>query len=45
MNTFMTQDLQWVTSRPITDIVRLRAESYPQFSHGPRTATSGPCAP
>ncbi|MCB1987023.1 MAG: DUF3488 domain-containing protein, partial [Burkholderiaceae bacterium] len=39
MNTFMTQDLQWVASRPITDIVRLRAESYPQFSHGPRTAT------
>ena len=39
MNVFMTQDLQWVASRPITDIVRLRAESYPQFSHGPRAAT------
>src|SRR3990167_5113482 len=32
---FMTQDLQWLSSRPMTDVVRLRAESYKQFRHGP----------
>lgn len=36
---FMAQDLQWLSSRPMTDVVRLRAESYPQFRHGPPTAT------
>lgn len=35
MDTFMTQDLQWLTSRPITDVARYKAESYPQFTHGP----------
>lgn len=39
MFVFMTQDLQWLTSRPITDVVRFRAESHPQFRHGPATAT------
>ena len=33
--TYMTQDLQWMTTRPITDVVRYRAESYPEFRHGP----------
>ena len=36
---FMTQDLQWLSSRPMTDVVRLRAESYPQFRHGPAADT------
>jgi transglutaminase-like putative cysteine protease len=31
----MQADLQWLTSRPITDLVRYKATSYPQFSHGP----------
>jgi transglutaminase-like putative cysteine protease len=35
--TYMTQDLQWVAARPIIDVVRYRAESYPQFRHGPTT--------
>ena len=35
----MTDDLQWLTNRPITDVTRYRAESYPQFRHGPDTAT------
>lgn len=35
MQAYMTQDLQWLTSRPITDVVRYRAESYPAFRHGP----------
>ena len=31
----MTADLQWRTSRPITERVRFDAVSYPQFRHGP----------
>ncbi|MDB5885332.1 MAG: transglutaminase domain protein [Polaromonas sp.] len=37
----MQDDLQWMTSRPITDLVRYRAVSYPQFSHGPRQQMLG----
>ncbi|MBY0411802.1 MAG: DUF3488 and transglutaminase-like domain-containing protein, partial [Burkholderiaceae bacterium] len=40
MGTFMTQDLQWLTSRPITDVVRYEVESYPRFTHGPSAFTS-----
>ncbi len=29
-----TADLQWLASRPITDLLRYRAESFPQFSYG-----------
>ncbi len=39
METLMTQDLQWFTNRPITAVVRYKAESYPQFSHGPSAPT------
>ncbi len=35
LNTVLTQDLQWVTDRPVTDLLRYRAESYLQFRHGP----------
>lgn len=31
----MTGDLQWLTDRPVTDLVRYRAESHPSFRHGP----------
>ena len=31
----MDADLQWLTHRPITDIVRYKAQSYPAFTHGP----------
>ncbi len=31
----MGPDLQWLANRPITDVVRYSAESYPQFEHGP----------
>ena len=34
----MTPDLQWLASRPITDIVRYQATSYPGFRHGPLSA-------
>ncbi len=32
---FLTQELQWVAERPITDIVRYQAESHPRFTYGP----------
>jgi protein-glutamine gamma-glutamyltransferase len=31
----MSSELQWVADRPITDLVRYRAESHPVFRHGP----------
>jgi protein-glutamine gamma-glutamyltransferase len=31
----MTHELQWVSNRPVTDIVRYQAESYADFRHGP----------
>ncbi len=31
----MTPELQWLTERPITDMVRYTAQSYPNFRHGP----------
>jgi transglutaminase-like putative cysteine protease len=30
----MSADLQWLSYRPITDLLRYRAESYPQFRYG-----------
>jgi protein-glutamine gamma-glutamyltransferase len=33
----MTSDLQWVLNRPVTDLLRYKAESYPAFRHGPRS--------
>jgi len=33
---FQTTELQWRTSRPMTELVRYRAESYLQFQYGPR---------
>jgi transglutaminase-like putative cysteine protease len=31
----MLPDLQWLTNRPVTDIVRYKARSFPAFTHGP----------
>ena len=31
----MTPDLQWLTDRPITELLRYDARSYPDFRHGP----------
>ena len=36
MQAYMTQDLQWMTTRPITDVLRYQAVSYPEFRHGPQ---------
>ncbi|MDP9878601.1 transglutaminase-like putative cysteine protease [Variovorax boronicumulans] len=40
-----TPDLQWFVNRPITDLVRYRAESHPQFQSGPITRTGGRLQP
>ena len=37
----MDTDLQWLTQRPITDVVRYTASSYPQFRHGPLQPVPG----
>jgi transglutaminase-like putative cysteine protease len=34
---FMTPELQWLTRRPMNELVRYRAESHPVFQHGPLT--------
>ena len=39
--TSMQEDLQWLTIRPVTDIVRFKATSYPSFQHGPTTRVPG----
>ncbi|EJE50595.1 transglutaminase-like enzyme, predicted cysteine protease [Acidovorax sp. CF316] len=36
MQAYMTQDLQWMTTRPITEVLRYQAVSYPEFRHGPQ---------
>lgn len=37
----MTPDLQWMAERPIGDLVRYRATSYPTFRHGPSRQVIG----
>lgn len=39
--TTMTSELVWLTDKPITDIVRYKAESATAFSHGPVKAIVG----
>jgi len=38
----LTSELQWVASRPVTDLLRYRAQSHPLFRYGPRTAAAVP---
>lgn len=33
----MTSELQWLSSQPVTDLVRYSAESYVDFRHGPQS--------
>ncbi|MDP3799241.1 MAG: DUF3488 and transglutaminase-like domain-containing protein [Polaromonas sp.] len=37
----MQADLQWTVNRPITDLVRYKAQSYPIFRHGPTRPVFG----
>ena len=38
----MSSELQWVATRPVTDLLRYRAESHTQFRYGPRSASEVP---
>ena len=37
----MQDDLQWLANRPVTELVRYKAQSYTTFKHGPTQAVSG----
>jgi protein-glutamine gamma-glutamyltransferase len=37
----MTPDLQWLSSKPFTDLVRYKVQSHTQFRHGPLKAVPG----
>ena len=39
MDVYMTPDMQWITSRAVTELLRYRAVSYPVFRHGPAQQT------
>ena len=39
MRAFMTQDLQWLGSRPVSELLRYRATSHTDFRHGPLVRT------
>ncbi len=36
----MSSELQWVANRPVTDLLRYKAESHPVFRHGPGNAAA-----
>ena len=37
----MTSELQWLSNRPVSELLRYRAQSYTDFRHGPSRATAG----
>jgi transglutaminase-like putative cysteine protease len=39
--TRQTADLQWLTERPVTSLLRYRVQSFPDFRHGPKQAVAG----
>ncbi len=41
MDVVMTQELQWITNRPISDLLRYSASSSTRFSHGPERMSIG----
>jgi protein-glutamine gamma-glutamyltransferase len=42
LETVMTSELMWLASRPVTDLLRYKAESYTVFRHGPRSIAALP---
>jgi len=36
LETVMTSELQWIGDKPVTDLLRYKAESHTKFRHGPR---------
>ena len=41
MDIAMNPQLQWLADRPLSDLVRYRARSYPDFRYGPARRTAG----
>jgi hypothetical protein len=41
LDAVMTPELQWMADRPITDLMRYSAQSYPDFRHGPQRRVAG----
>jgi transglutaminase-like putative cysteine protease len=39
--TSMSADLQWLTNRPVADLIRYKVQSYPVFRHGPEQRVPG----
>jgi len=35
----MSSELQWITKRPVTELLRYQAQSYLRFRHGPQSAS------
>jgi protein-glutamine gamma-glutamyltransferase len=40
LQSVMTSELEWLATRPITDLLRYRAESFPDFRSGPLTVNT-----
>ena len=40
-NTIMQSDLQWITNRPVNDLLRYKVQSYTSFKHGPQQPVIG----
>ena len=39
LQAYMARDLEWLSARPVGEVLRYRATSYPQFRHGPLAET------
>ena len=37
----MQADLQWLVNKPVSELLRYKAQSFPAFSHGPATSAVG----
>ena len=40
-NAVMQSDLQWITDRPVNDLLRYKAQTYTSFKHGPLQSVIG----
>ena len=40
-STVMQSDLQWITNRPVNDLLRYKAQSFTSFKHGPLQSVIG----
>ncbi|HSV47395.1 MAG TPA: DUF3488 and transglutaminase-like domain-containing protein [Ramlibacter sp.] len=40
LETMLTSELSWISNRPVTDLLRYKAESHLQFRHGPQNSAA-----